>query len=291
MLMFFAATGLGCSMVLEEESLPLADELSHLQGVRLFTCIQFERRQWGSQTDRCKVELIFYHPEDSTPPQARPIPEEGECLYFEADEQPQPFDITMDGIDAGESLKLVNDLHSIDLIRETSSEFGIVYDMLDCTEDSFPFGEIFDLIVYGSELPEGVPEFKLEDAVLFGKDLHYSNATEELTSHNPEEDWVLSWEWLGETTADSFIEETRRQLLVNNQLHGHDLEGLVCTPTENGQLVSAEDFGQFIYLQEAGVSGMVDYSEMVMGPNHMLPWGEPFNSTMNYRQVGESSWQ
>ena len=66
--------------------------------------------------------------------------------------------MTSDGIDAGGMLTLINDEHSIELIRQTSSDYGIVYgDKLDCTEDSFPFGEIFDFIVEGSELPAAYP--------------------------------------------------------------------------------------------------------------------------------------
>ena len=163
--------------------------------------------------------------------------------------------------------------------------------MLDCTEDSFPFGEIFDLVVEGSVLPEGIPEFKLEDAILFGKDLQYTNSSNELSAHSPSEDWPLTWQWLGAENGEDFIFEQHQKVLVYNVLSGQQLEGLICDPSETELQILAEDFDQFSHLEENGVSGQVEFYERLMGPSQTLPWGEPFNSFMNYRQVGESIWQ
>ena len=67
---------LGCSSAItDEHSAP--QTFGHLEGVQLFTCIQFERQQWGAQTDRCKVELIFHQPNQGPFPPPQELDPEG----------------------------------------------------------------------------------------------------------------------------------------------------------------------------------------------------------------------
>ena len=49
------------------------------------------------------------------------------------------------------------------------------------------------------------------DAILFGKDLQYTNSSNELSAHSPSEDWPLTWQWLGAENGEDFIFEQHQK--------------------------------------------------------------------------------
>ena len=120
----------------------------HLAGTRLITCIQYEQREFGELFDGCKVELQFYLPSEELPVPTEPVPE-GECVYYAPDDiqQRPPFSET--GLDAGDSILLRNDERTLELIRFEHNG-SVDYKMQDCNEQNYPFGEVFDIVVFGS---------------------------------------------------------------------------------------------------------------------------------------------
>jgi hypothetical protein len=243
--------------------------------MQLITCIQFERRNWEDM-DLCKIHLQFYVPTPYPHPQDVEIPQ-GTCVYEQSLLEEPPL-FSEKGIDAGASIILTSAQRELHLSRVHDGAAGVSYFVDPCTEEDFPFGEIFDIEVSGSTLPEGVPPFVLRDAIYFGSDMTWDLSQEELSLHDRSQDWPLSWSFTHEKPQAS---QSKRRLTVEN---GEDR--LMCTPDEEELLLSHESLEQLAHSNES----MVSFEEMILGPSKTLPWGMEYHSVMIFRSSGYVSW-
>ena len=97
---------------------------------------------------------------------------EGECVYYAPDEIEQRPPFNEMGLDAGESLLLRNEERTIELVRFEHNG-SVDYKMQDCNEETYPFGEVFDIVVLGSNDAEGIPAFELLDAVVINEAVEF----------------------------------------------------------------------------------------------------------------------
>lgn len=269
-------------------NLPEEHEEFDLSDIEFFNCIQYEERDWGTDQS-CKILVAFNETPSPppTPPSSEglaPPPQEGECEFIE--ENPNtgtpasPSEVS--GVDAGEVIYLENNNLSLELLRQDHGEYGIVYGLVDCGEENYPFGEIFDLVVVGSDLPEGIPDFTLEDAIYF-------DSRPEINLI-PDSDGYIEHSILDDFPVDWTIDEGAQSLQVENNVGSHfemsagGYPKIDCTPTSTGVTIGSDEIQQ--------LSTHTDVGEVMMhrsyqGPTSLLPWGTEMWTATQYHIRGE----
>ena len=241
--------------------------------LQLITCIQFERINW-EEIDMCKVHLQFYVPEPYEHVEMEPVAQ-GEVCHLEKD-TPEPPLFNPLGIDAGEKITLVNDIRELTMFRSTSEIDGFSYFMSDCNEDSFPFGETFDIHVSGSSLPEGVPPFVLKNAVLFGADMDWETPLLEREILDFSSEVSLAWSF--RQSLQDIANRTHQIVIETEQ------QRLRCEPREEEITIPRSDLQMMDSVPQAA---LLIYDKMTFGPLLTLPWGMGYRSVMVYRNSGE----
>ena len=89
-----------------------------------------------------------------------------------------------------ELLQLRNAERTIELVRFEHNG-SVDYKMQDCDEETYPFGEVFDLVVPGSDDSEGIPAFELLDAVVVNEYVELSSALEQAENGVIGSDYIL----------------------------------------------------------------------------------------------------
>ena len=72
------------------------------------------------------------------------------------------------------------------------STMAVDYKMQDCNEENYPFGEVFDIVVSGSD-DEGIPAFELLDAVVINEAVVLSSSVDGTENGVVDADYVLDW--------------------------------------------------------------------------------------------------
>jgi|GEM_PF-3745875 len=245
--------------------------------LQLITCIQFERVNW-SEEDMCKLHLQFYVPAEYHEEEF-PSAEDGRICILEPD-RPEPPIFSPYGLDAGPTIILQGEDSEIVLHRSTSSHDGVSYMMDSCSEESFPFGQTFDLIVSGSALDEGVPPFSLREAIYVGADVSWETELSSRSDHNPTQDWHLEWAHIQSSPSRAQIKNTIMIETESERLRCDAEPFEITIPNEELQL-----------LEQFHTPSMLIYEEMVVGAPQMLPWGMEYRSVMIYRSRGDIVWQ
>ena len=279
MFSLFSLILLGCS---EQKG----SSYDHLAGTRLITCIQYEERAFGQEFDGCKVELQFYRPNEALPESPEPVPE-GECVYYAPDEIEQRPPFNEMGLDAGDSLLLRNDSRTIELVRFEHNG-SVDYKMQDCNEETYPFGEVFDIVVSGSDDAEGIPAFELLDAVVINEAVTLSSSVDDAENGSVDADYVLDWVANAYSLeGQSVLDIEARRVTLENWLANGETDMLECTPSSDGLLITEDDLALLIEQEMSSLN--MEWN--ALGTPVDLPWGDGFMSYASFRMMGSIEWE
>ena len=130
---------------------------------------------------------------------------------------------------------------TIELVRFEHNG-SVDYKMQNCDEETYPFGEVFDLVVPGSDDSEGIPAFELLDAVVVNEYVDLSSTVEQAENGVIGSDYILDWlETPYSVDGQSVLDVEARRLMLDNWLEDEEKDMLECTPTSDGILISEED--------------------------------------------------
>lgn len=140
---------------------------------RMSVDVAFQQGNWGQQVQRCQIQVAFQTvaETDEVPASSgRPVIEmpsqDGECAYtwLGTDEGGGPDNWQESGSLVGpERMWLHSRLQTLELERVDLDDGQVRYEWLDCSEETFPFGEVFDLDVPGVEGSD-IPGFYVGEA-------------------------------------------------------------------------------------------------------------------------------
>ncbi len=257
--------------------------------------VAFQRGSWGESVDRCQVEVAFHRDWESDGMNAGAegavieIPQEpGSCLatWFDEDEPRSEGAWHVAGsLSGAQRIYLHGQERSLELELQDDAQGRLTYALPDCDEDSFPFGEVFDLDVPAGTGPAGLPELRIERVFGVGPELQLLQPGEPeeqgCVVHDPSQPLDVAWEHLG-TVPRMDGEPLEREELVflrNNEL-GEELsfEALACLPSAEGELIiPADDLlllspNQDLETLDPYVAFQVD--ARYYGPEAQTPWGQ-----------------
>ncbi len=283
---------------------------------------------WGEQLTRCQIEVAFqrrhYQPREEDPNQGPPPerPEEpGQCV-FHREERPQgdpnggnggngnnggtggngggsqPDDWFISGDLSGPDVLYLHSLERTITLQKVRAEDGMIrYEMADCRQETFPFGEIFDL-----EIPESngngndqsaVPAAYIEAVLAFGPDIIIETPETDHMHHQYQgyasDGLYFSWDFAG--PVPDMIEERMAVRMTNNSNQPWVYnEGLDCIPdTRYDHQLWPEDLLQFTlsqYLGEGIFSIGLNVHGDYYGPEREDPWGNIFRARVNIMRGG-----
>jgi hypothetical protein len=277
---------------------------------------------WGEALGRCDVQVVFLKQEQSDGMWEGPgqlweplnLPEaDGECAVtlrdpeemqelLDAQEAPEDNWVLEGQLDVGSVIRLESETKTVELVPEYDEENRLQhYALQDCSESSFPFFEVFDLVV-----PEDSDEFsafRIEDALAIGPELRLTGlgSTVEIGSSTlyQTEDYPMAWEFKGDISElDIELEHSTFLTLRNNIEAGvQEFEGVVCMmDPEDGAMTSeftlpADVLSQLTANTEAAPLYDIglQLDSRVVGPEVEFPWGQRYRlqSTVSLDGKGE----
>ena len=267
---------------------------------------------WGDMQTRCQIEIAFqrrhYEPreEDQDPNQGPPPerPEEpGECV-FHREERPQgdpngpggnqPDNWFISGDISGPEVLYLHSLEQTIELELVRAEDGMVrYELIDCRQETFPFGEVFDLEIPESSGSSPIPAAYIEEVLAFGPDIIIETPETDHMHHQYQsyasDGLYFSWDFDG--PVPDMIEERMAVRMTNNSNQPWDYnEGLDCIPeTRYDHQLWPEDLLQFTlssYLGEGIFSLGLNVHGDYYGPQREDPWGNIFRSRVNIMRGG-----
>lgn len=270
--------------------------------------VALQRGSYGAEVGRCQVQVAFepvlYG--DSTaeddPPAGEPwtvnIPDEpGTCAFTE---EPLPDEGSEAG-DAGDNWYVSGSLDGppwvelqgsgVDLVLEpVEAEDGRVrYELPPdlCTDEDFPVGQVFDLVVPEGERADSMPGFTVLEALAVGPDVYLTSPSiEDLdtdrVSHPVGDDLDVAWELAGDlpvVAGDELAPEIQLKLYNQDEEHELPSEWLVCLPEDDGAFtVSADELAALTVNPSEGEDrwyASVTVHSSTTTPPFETPWGEP----------------
>lgn len=277
--------------------------------IRVSVDAAIQRGGWGAGLGRCQVQVGFFIPPDDDgmyqnpgqpwEPLALPgtpgacaatirDPDEMRAALEDAEDHPDNWQVET-ALDVGAEVHLVSASRTIVLPRALSPE-GVLrrYEMPDCGPDTFPFGEVFDLVV-----PEGGPEigpFTVAGALAVGEAVSLVQLgpdpalpAEQVAANTPLD---LVWSYAGPPPA---LAEGLRHfawVTARNDETGPggmpEFEALVCLAEEADQSpptafsIDPADLGALTTFEDtAGGSALrLQIDARTEGPEIHLPWGQ-----------------
>jgi hypothetical protein len=156
-------------------------------------------------------------------------------------------------VDAGETVQLADGEGALALPRVERSD-GIRYSRVDCTEDSWPAGRVFDLSASGTSRREGLPAFTMTQAVVVGPDVQrlqpedWRLEREEL--QQPQDSaLVLEWREVGPRPVVGGTPMAPDEVVVLRHMEVSEqriFEALACRPAVSGYMeIPPEDLQRF----------------------------------------------
>ena len=256
--------------------------------------VAFQRGSWGESVDRCQVEVAFHRDWESDGMNAGAagavieIPEEpGSCMatWFDDEVRSEGAWHVAGSLSGAQHIYLHGQDQTLELALQDDAQGRLTYALADCDEQSFPFGEVFDLDVPAGTGPNGLPELQLEQVFGVGPELQLLQPGQAQDQgcvfHDPSQALDVAWEHLGAVPRMEGAPLEREELvfLRNNEL-GQELsfEALACLPDAEGQLViPADDLLQLSPNQDLEaldpyVAFQVD--ARYYGPVAETPWGQ-----------------
>jgi hypothetical protein len=263
--------------------------------------VAFQRSNFGQDVSRCQfqVALYYYYQSDflggGGNQQHIDFPEEaGACLMTEFPEPQSNGDQDLwqirGSIDAGEKIFLIGRNQDLELHR--SEDFGgrIFYDMADCSAESFPFSEVFDLNAPDANMGSDYDALYLEQAIVVGPSLRVTSPGSDLVVdgqvfHPNDAEFEMAWVEAGEV-PDLETEGLRHEKLIflRNAEKGqrHPFEAMACRPsTENRLLIPVETLQEFTANPTESADDYytaIQVDSQTNAPSTETPWGQLLHS-------------
>ena len=300
MLTLLSALSMGClghDYSLEAEAFWVVTPTSP-PPVELSFLAVFQRGEWGFVDTGCQVELAFYEMGESDGYGSGPdgqvveIPEKvGACevTVFDLEDDMADGAVSVRGsLDAGPEIWLVSDTTQLLLERELDQEGMTYYRLGDCSAETFPFGDLLDLVVDGSDDEvEGVGPLIVEEALGVGPDMQFITPTEselfkQYLKHDQDTDLEVTWGYLGDIPpAPETGEDLGRNItaMVRNQDDQMQLlEAIACVidpavgavviPADAWYWLTADEGDEDIY------SSSFQIDSQYTGPEFEVPGGQ-----------------
>lgn len=270
-----------------------SEDTADLSALVFYDCIEAGFSHWGTELERCRVEVGFVraddpshahddHDEDEDEDEDEPEPEperHGECTLERRSEgsgpgeEPGPEGPST-GIDAGPTLVLRSADREVVLQRFTAPAGGVLYHLPDCDLDRFPFGEVMDLVVEGSEL-SGMPDFVVEEAVWFpGRSpLTAPVLAPDTPAHSAESSTALTVAW---TVEDPLETRMGVSIQVESEPSTGPREELRCPITPESEAVAFPASGLAALTghdEDPAARVRLTHRRAVDSPARTLPWG------------------
>lgn len=253
----------------------------------------FHHGAWGGDAVDCRVELAFLQPGEwdgldggEGAVTEHPV-EAGSCeiSWFDRDTEQAHGSLSLAGsLEAGESLWIGDEEQSLSLVRDDIGSDSFLYTLPDCDGSSFPFAQVLDLTVSGSESSIDVPGFSLEDALGVGQDMVLLEPTGsaalagmlELVQH---EDLRLVWEYEGEhpSLGEAALEPDPIIYLRNQEPDGFLFEAVACRPEVDGEFTIPAEILQQLTPQPPDdpdyYLSSLQLDAIYSGGEYETPWG------------------
>ena len=235
-----------------------------LNDVELSIDIAIQRNQWGERVGRCHLQaaLRTFEPKEEamvpfTDSQGSLVilPETPDtCVHSVLDDPGPPmapegeednWQIAGEGV-AAETLLLVSDQQTIVLDQVRLEGDSVRYEWIDCDQESFPFGQVFDLEMEDDPGLQ-VPGFVIEEAFAVGPDVSFLNMDGQPYFHHQEDDLDVMWTELHDwPTIRGESVGIERILWARNRTMDDPMpfEALACLPSDTHIVVAAEDWSK-----------------------------------------------
>lgn len=259
--------------------------------------IALQRSGWGESLGRCHLQaaLRLYEPtEEEMKPYGNAngtvveVPNEPmTCAHTLIEDQPEPVDIggsednwAIAGEDiASDEIHLISEHHTIVLNTVELESGSVRYEWGDCSQETFPFGTVFDLHFPSS--PEAhIRGFTVPEAFAVGADVALTSpATLSDHRHDQSDDLEITWEQLHSVpdVRNETVQVDRTVWARNRWMDQHQpFEALGCLPEEDGMIISTDD----LWLLQANhpedetntIVG-IQVDTVVTSPPFDTPWG------------------
>jgi len=315
----FAEPPLPVGATLEDATPPAeygaTDEADGMGQVSVQLDAAFQRNRWGSHISRCQVQLSFHHfhlleeteeteetDGDAASEENEPAPDEGngtddpaapgDCVFDELDPDEggggDPGDGGDDWYESGElagpeMLYLLGETTEWELELTQAEDGRLRYELDDCSVDTFPFGEVLDLVVpdeLGHTDPFTVPEVLVVGAELTLLSPDEGQLEQDQFVLEPGMSLAMSWEREGgdPVLADGTIVAPELELKLHNGTHnGSAFQFLDCAPDhEEGTEVTSSSLAQFSFNEdpdEQHFDTYLDLHAVTHSPGWTTPWG------------------
>jgi len=265
--------------------------------VELSIDIALQRNRWGQGVGRCHLQAAlrtFEPKEEEMVPYSESegsrvvLPQTADtCVYSELSDPGPPVEPQSEednwqiaGEDvAADRIVLRSDQQTIVLEQVLLEGDGIRYEWHDCTEENFPFGQVFDL-----EMDDDpglvVPGFIVEGAFAVGPDIEVMGMEEDPYIHAQDEDLDVAWLELHEwPMIRGEAMDVERTVWARNRSMTDPMpfEALACSPTDTHMVVRAADWAQL----QANVDEFdgehvvgVQVDTVTTSPPFEAPWGQ-----------------
>jgi hypothetical protein len=254
-----------------------------------------QRNRWGEELQRCQVQVSFSlvspDPPAGNPQESMEEPiGPGDCSFLQLDELEGGTDnwYVSGELSGPESIHLHGDDLSYELVLTHAQDGRLRYELEDCTEEVFPYGQALAL-----EIPESgsddLPAFWKDQAMVVGHDMIFyppSDIGDDGRYHGYSgEDLVIGWDVLGGAIVAGDQEILPYiQVKFNNNMTGewNSLETMQCEPlSSEGTTISGSDLSQFTvnsFFGEDLYSTGMDVHTVYTGPDFEDPWGRSARS-------------
>ena len=269
--------------------------------------VALQRAAWGQALGRCHLQaaLRTFEPKDEEMAPYGDGAEGGHialpdaplsCAYSEMEDMGPPIEAGSEsdnwaiaGADiAADEIHLVSDQMTIVLETVETQTGAIRYEWADCSQDTFPFGQVFDL-----HLPDAadayIAGFDIPSAFAVGPDLSLltPEAVEHRVFHDQDTPLDMSWTDLhAMPDVRGEAVDVERTLWARNRAidDPQPFEALACWPEADGMVLERDLLGQLSPSSSAEDPDTVvglQVDTVVTSPSFEAPWG----STISVRST------
>ena len=264
--------------------------------------IALQRSSWGQSVGRCHLQaaLRTLKPkEDDMAPYGEAhgtvieLPEEPmDCAHTALEDAGGPVEVgsaednwAIEGDEiAAAEIHLISDEQLIVLVATELETGSVRYEWDGCSQDSFPFGQVFDLHLPTAE-DVLISGFTVEEAFAVGPDLVITDPIPEDTRvvHSQDQDLTLAWSDLDEmpVVRGESVQVERTVWARNRSMDEQQpFEALGCLPSEDGMVIEEDDWMQMEgNLSEETARHVIglQVDTVVTSPPFDAPWGKPIS--------------
>jgi hypothetical protein len=265
--------------------------------IELSIDIALQRSKWGESLGRCHLQAAlrtFEPKEEEMVPYGESegsrvvLPQTPDtCVHTVLTDPGPPVEPQSEednwqiaGEDVAADTIVLRSDQQIIVLEQVLLEGGMIrYEWSDCTEENFPFSQVFDLEMEDDPGLE-VPGFIVEGAFAVGPDFSFVGITGDPYFHPQEEDLEVVWtehqEWpmiRGESM------DVDRTVWARNRAMDDPMpfEALACSPTDTRMVVGAQDWAQLEAnedeFDETSLVG-IQVDTVTISPPFDAPWGQ-----------------